>query len=71
MTNQFMPPELTEIPAGHLNIMGYVDESAVNGPGTRAVVWVQGCLRECAGCFNCLPQEVPRFIGGMNCGQGL
>jgi anaerobic ribonucleoside-triphosphate reductase activating protein len=52
MTNQFMPPELTEIPAGHLNIMGYVDESAVNGPGTRAVVWVQGCLRECVGCFN-------------------
>jgi anaerobic ribonucleoside-triphosphate reductase activating protein len=32
--------------------MGYVDESEVNGPGCRAVVWVQGCLRECAGCFN-------------------
>jgi len=45
-------PELTEIPAGHLNIMGYVDESEVNGPGSRAVVWVQGCERECGGCFN-------------------
>ncbi|MDC0834650.1 4Fe-4S single cluster domain-containing protein [Geitlerinema sp. CS-897] len=41
-----------KIPAGHLNIMGYVDESEVNGPGKRAVVWVQGCLRECPGCFN-------------------
>lgn len=44
--------ELIEIPAGYLNIMGYVDESEVNGPGCRTVVWVQGCLRECSGCFN-------------------
>ncbi|MBW4521328.1 MAG: radical SAM protein [Scytolyngbya sp. HA4215-MV1] len=43
---------LMEIPAGHLNIAGYVDESRVNGPGSRAVIWVQGCLRECPGCFN-------------------
>lgn len=43
---------LLAIPPGHLNIMGYVDESEVNGPGCRAVIWVQGCLRECAGCFN-------------------
>lgn len=41
-----------EIPPGYLNIMGYVDESEVNGPGCRAVVWVQGCRRECPGCFN-------------------
>lgn len=39
-------------PPGNLNIMGYVDGSKVNGPGSRAVVWVQGCLRECPGCFN-------------------
>lgn len=44
--------ELAKIPPGHLNIMGYVDESEVNGPGSRAVVWVQGCQRECGGCFN-------------------
>ena len=44
--------ELIEIPAGYLNILGYVNESAVNGPGCRAVVWVQGCLRECPSCFN-------------------
>jgi anaerobic ribonucleoside-triphosphate reductase activating protein len=41
-----------KISPNHLNIMGYVDESEVNGPGSRAVVWVQGCLRECPGCFN-------------------
>ncbi len=42
----------SEIPPGYLNIMGYVDESEVNGPGCRAVIWVQGCWRECPGCFN-------------------
>ena len=45
-------PAPVEIPPGYLNIMGYVDESEVNGPGSRAVVWVQGCNRECPGCFN-------------------
>ncbi|MDJ0618119.1 MAG: 4Fe-4S single cluster domain-containing protein [Calothrix sp. MO_192.B10] len=49
-TNPLLP--LMEIPAGYLNIMGYIDESEVNGPGCRAVVWVQGCLRECPSCFN-------------------
>ena len=43
---------LQKIPPNHLNIMGYVDESQVNGPGSRAVVWVQGCFQECQGCFN-------------------
>lgn len=43
---------MSEIPPGYLNIMGYVDRSEVNGPGSRAVVWVQGCLRECEDCFN-------------------
>ncbi len=42
----------SEIPLGYLNIMGYVNASEVNGPGSRAVVWVQGCTRECPGCFN-------------------
>ncbi|MDM9381078.1 4Fe-4S single cluster domain-containing protein [Chlorogloeopsis sp. ULAP01] len=49
-TDSYM--KLMQIPPGYLNIMGYVDESEVNGPGCRAVVWVQGCLRECPGCFN-------------------
>lgn len=41
-----------DVPSGYLNIMGYIDQSEVNGPGCRAVVWVQGCPRECPGCFN-------------------
>jgi len=45
-------PKSPSIPPNHLNIMGYVDESEVNGPGCRAVVWVQGCTRACSGCFN-------------------
>ena len=43
---------VNNIPPGYLNLMGYVDESQVNGPGSRAVIWVQGCKRECGGCFN-------------------
>ena len=43
---------LKNVPSGYLNIMGYVDESEVNGPGSRAVIWVQGCKRECGSCFN-------------------
>jgi anaerobic ribonucleoside-triphosphate reductase activating protein len=59
-----IPAELAQIPANHLNIMGYVDESAVNGPGCRAVVWVQGCSRECQGCFNeaSWPFEINQLI---------
>lgn len=54
MNNQHLDPilALAKIPPNHLNIMGYVDQSQVNGPGCRAVVWVQGCPRECQGCFN-------------------
>jgi anaerobic ribonucleoside-triphosphate reductase activating protein len=29
-----------------------IDVSQVNGPGKRAVVWVQGCQLGCAGCWN-------------------
>lgn len=54
MNPQFLQPtlDLLQIPVGHLNLMGYVDESEVNGPGCRAVVWVQGCLRQCPSCFS-------------------
>lgn len=44
--------DLAAIPPGYLNLMGYVEESEVNGPGCRAVVWVQGCPRACEACFN-------------------
>ncbi|MEV6630391.1 4Fe-4S single cluster domain-containing protein [Actinoplanes sp. NPDC051470] len=35
-----------------LRIHGFEPVSAVNGPGLRAVVWVQGCTLGCPGCFN-------------------
>jgi anaerobic ribonucleoside-triphosphate reductase activating protein len=35
-----------------LNLAGFVTYSTVNGPGKRAVVWVQGCPLRCSGCFN-------------------
>lgn len=35
-----------------LNLADFVPLSFVNGPGARAVVWVQGCPIRCPGCFN-------------------
>jgi anaerobic ribonucleoside-triphosphate reductase activating protein len=35
-----------------LKLAGFLARSTVNGPGTRAVVWVQGCPIKCKGCFN-------------------
>lgn len=35
--------------------------SEANGPGRRGVVWVQGCKRNCEGCFN---KETQPYKGG-------
>ncbi len=35
-----------------LNIHAVLERSRVNGPGTRLVVFFQGCSRACEGCFN-------------------
>lgn len=35
-----------------LRLAGFLASSTANGPGRRAVVWVQGCGRGCPGCFN-------------------
>ena len=35
-----------------LNLAAFLPVSCSNGPGRRAVVWVQGCNRDCPGCFN-------------------
>ena len=44
-----------------LQIHEFLPFSRVNGPGTRAVIWVQGCRLRCPGCFN--PQTHPRQGG--------
>ena len=35
-----------------LRVHGMTESSRVNGPGTRAVIWAQGCSHGCVGCFN-------------------
>lgn len=35
-----------------LNIHAVLPSSGVNGPGSRMVIFFQGCERGCAGCFN-------------------
>lgn len=35
-----------------INMAAFLPVSRSNGPGRRAVVWVQGCGRNCSGCFN-------------------
>lgn len=35
-----------------LNLHNFLERSTENGPGTRAVIWVQGCMLKCPGCFN-------------------
>src|ERR1039458_1088063 len=35
-----------------LRLHAFLPRSRANGPGTRAVMWVQGCSLGCPGCFN-------------------
>jgi anaerobic ribonucleoside-triphosphate reductase activating protein len=45
-------------PGTRLRLHAFEPRSAANGPGLRAVLWVQGCTLGCAGCFN--PETHPR-----------
>jgi anaerobic ribonucleoside-triphosphate reductase activating protein len=44
-----------------LRVHQFLSYSRANGPGVRAVLWVQGCALGCPGCFN--PATHP-FTGG-------
>lgn len=35
-----------------INVHSVIPSSRVNGPGSRLVVFFQGCARKCPGCFN-------------------
>lgn len=44
-----------------VQVHSLLERSEVNGPGTRAVVWVQGCSLHCSSCWN--PETHPRKAG--------
>ena len=44
-----------------LRLHAFLPRSRANGPGTRAVIWVQGCSLGCPGCFN---PKTHAFSGG-------
>lgn len=44
-----------------LRISGIIEESIVDGPGIRFVVFTQGCPHKCLGCHN---PETHDFLGG-------
>ena len=57
---------MTELSISHsktdkIRIAGIVDESIVDGPGIRLVVFTQGCRHNCKGCHN---KHTHDFNGG-------
>jgi anaerobic ribonucleoside-triphosphate reductase activating protein len=47
--------------AGTLRVHDFMPRSRANGPGVRAVLWLQGCSQGCPGCFN--PDTHPHDAG--------
>lgn len=48
-----MNPENPLIPSATVaRVHGSESRSRANGPGSRFVIWMQGCTLGCAGCFN-------------------
>lgn len=51
MKNRFS--KQLDIPEGYLRLAGPVEtDNIVNGPGLRAILWLQGCRQHCPGCQN-------------------
>jgi anaerobic ribonucleoside-triphosphate reductase activating protein len=56
-----MAGELKPVSAAALRLHSFLPASTANGPGVRAVVWVQGCSLGCPGCYN---PDTHAFAGG-------
>lgn len=65
-----------------LNVHGLLSHSRINGPGVRAVIWLQGCNRRCPGCFNkdaqpreprrlCTPEEIWEWLSSQSGIEGV
>jgi len=70
VTNPVIPVRMLDIDSTPTNILvepirlaGIIEDSIVDGPGVRFVVFVQGCPHNCKGCHN---PEAQDFDGGFN-----
>lgn len=45
-----------------IRIHSRLEQSRVNGPGSRAVIWLQGCSLNCPGCWNPLSHSIEAGI---------
>jgi len=65
-----------------LNVAATMSHSRANGPGVRAVIWVQGCTIGCPGCYNAFthahkqknlvsPQTIAEWVAGLDGIEGV
>ena len=55
--------EIPNIIAEPIRLAGIIEDSIVDGPGVRFVIFVQGCPHNCEGCHN---QDAQDFNGGFS-----
>lgn len=66
----------------YLNVAKTLSHSRANGPGVRAVIWVQGCTIGCPGCYNAFthphekrtlatPETIAEWVSGLEGIEGV
>lgn len=66
----------------YLNVAKTLSHSRANGPGVRAVIWVQGCTIGCPGCYNAFthphkkrtlatPEAIAKWVSGLEGIEGV